>query len=106
MSDKVKASHLLLRYAGSMRATASRTREEAESGIQSIKEHLDAGGDFAALAAAHSDFPSGKDGGDLGEFGRGNMVKPFEDAAFGMQVGETSGIVETPFGFHIVRRTG
>ena len=56
-------------------------------------------------ARAHSDCPSGKSGGDLGSFGRGQMVGAFEDTAFGMPVGATSGVVETQFGYHVIRRT-
>jgi parvulin-like peptidyl-prolyl isomerase len=93
-------------YKGSMRSTASRSQAEAQSGINDIKSQLDTGGDFAALAKQHSDCPSGKSGGDLGEFGRGQMVKEFEQTAFGLPVGGTSGIVETPFGYHIIKRTG
>lgn len=106
MTDRVRASHILLMYQGSMRSTANRSKADAETGIQKIKTDLDAGGDFAALAGTHSDCPSGKSGGDLGEFGRGQMVKEFEQTAFGLAVGATSGVIETPFGYHVIRRTG
>lgn len=106
MANSVRASHILLMYRGSERSTASRTKQEALAGIQQIKGRLDAGGDFAAEAQQHSDCPSGSRGGDLGSFGRGQMVGAFEDCAFGLAVGATSGIVETPFGYHIIKRTG
>ncbi len=105
MPDRVRASHILLMYQGSMRSTASRDKEAAASEIQSLAAELAGGADFAALARSHSDCPSKARGGDLGEFGRGQMVGPFEDAAFGLDVGATSGVVETPFGYHIIRRT-
>lgn len=106
MPDQVQASHILLMYKGSARSTATRSKEAALSQIQGIKQELDGGSDFAALARKHSDCPSGQNGGDLGKFGRGQMVGPFETAAFGMNVGETSGVVETDFGYHIIKRTG
>lgn len=93
-------------YAGSSRSTATRTKEQAASQIQALKAQVDAGSDFSELARAHSDCPSGKRGGDLGSFGRGQMVGPFEQAAFGLPIGGTSGVVETDFGYHIIRRTG
>jgi len=105
MSDQVRASHILLMYAGSARSSASRSKDEALAGIQNIKQQLDGGADFAGLAQQHSDCPSKAKGGDLGSFGRTQMVKPFSDAAFGMPVGGTSGIVETEFGYHVIRRT-
>ena len=89
-----------------MRSTATRSKEEAQQQIQQIQAQLQQGGDFASLARAHSDCPSSSKGGDLGSFGRGQMVGPFEEATFGMQVGQVSGIVETPFGYHIIQRTG
>ncbi len=105
MSDQVQASHILLMYQGSMRSTATRSKEEAEKLIGEIETNLNGGGDFASLAQEHSDCPSGKKGGDLGAFGKGQMVGAFEDTAFGLEVGATSGVVETPFGFHLIRRT-
>jgi peptidyl-prolyl cis-trans isomerase C len=106
MAEQVRASHILLMYAGSSRSTATRTQAEAQSQIQTLKTQIDGGGDFADLARQHSDCPSGKSGGDLGSFGRGQMVGPFEQAAFGLPVGGISGVIETQFGYHIIRRTG
>lgn len=106
MAEQVRASHILLMYAGSSRSTATRTQAEAQSQIQALKTQIDGGADFADLARQHSDCPSGKSGGDLGSFGRGQMVGPFEQAAFGLPVGGISGVIETQFGYHIIRRTG
>lgn len=92
-------------YAGSQRSTATRSQAEAKAQIEQLKTQVDGGADFAELARAHSDCPSGKRGGDLGAFGRGQMVGAFEDAAFGLEVGATSGVVETGFGYHLIRRT-
>lgn len=105
MSEQVRASHILLMYAGSERSRATRTKEQAQQQIQQLKSQIDGGADFADLARANSDCPSSAKGGDLGNFGRKQMVKPFEDAAFGMPVGSVSGVVETEFGYHIIKRT-
>lgn len=105
MADQVRASHILLMYAGSDRSTATRSKEQAQTEIEALKQQLESGSDFAELARQHSDCPSSRSGGDLGMFGRGQMVGPFEEAAFGMQVGETSGVVETAFGYHLIKRT-
>lgn len=105
MSDTVKASHILLMYKGSSRSTATRSKDEAETKINELKTQIDGGAVFADLAQANSDCPSGKSGGDLGTFGRGQMVKAFEETAFGMDVGGVSGVVETDFGYHIITRT-
>jgi len=106
VADQVKASHILLMYQGSMRSSASRSKNTAEAEIARLKGEIDGGADFADVARRNSDCPSGQRGGDLGQFGRGQMVREFEDAVFGLAVGETSGVVETPFGYHLIQRTG
>ena len=70
--------------------------------IKAIRERIVAGGDFAAEAKAHSDCPSGQEGGSLGWFGRGMMVPEFDKVAFEMKKGEVSGVVSTQFGYHII----
>ncbi|WP_085902788.1 peptidylprolyl isomerase [Kiloniella majae] len=105
MSDQVRASHILLMYEGSMRSTATRSQEEAQTLIQDLKTQIEGGAAFADLAKEHSDCPSGNEGGDLGHFGKGMMVPEFEESAFSMEVGETSGVVETSFGYHLIQRT-
>jgi parvulin-like peptidyl-prolyl isomerase len=105
MGDQVKCSHILLMYKGSSRSTAARSKEEARTQIDQLKAQIDQGEDFEALARQHSDCPSGKQGGDLGKFGKGQMVPEFEKTAFALPVGGTSGVIETAFGYHIIRRT-
>lgn len=85
--------------------------QKARAKADDVLRRLRAGEDFAALAKQFSSDPSNKEtGGDLGWFGRGQMVQTFEDAAFALKPGELSGVVETQFGFHIIRleerRTG
>lgn len=106
MPSQVAASHILLMYAGSAQSTASRSKADAKSEIDDLAAKVAKGVDFAALAREHSDCPSGADGGDLGAFARGMMVPEFEEAAFALEVGAVSGVVETDFGFHLIKRTG
>lgn len=106
MSDQVEASHILVTHGDSERSSTTRTKEEALAEIKAIEAELNDGGDFAELAQARSDCPSASDGGSLGSFGRHAMVKEFEDAAFALDVGSTSDIVETDFGYHLIHRTG
>ncbi len=92
MSTKVRASHILV---------------EKQSQALKVMEELKSGINFADLAKKYSICPSGKKGGDLGQFGRGQMVKEFEQAAFALKPGQvTEQPVKTQFGYHIIKRTG
>jgi peptidyl-prolyl cis-trans isomerase C len=70
-----------------------------------LKAKIDLGESFAELAQKYSKCPSGRNGGDLGEFGAGAMVQPFEDATFNTPVGSVSEPVQTQFGYHLIHRT-
>jgi peptidyl-prolyl cis-trans isomerase C len=101
--ERVKASHILIRVQANADAAE---REKAREKAAGILGDLKAGKDFAALAKQYSDDPgSGAQGGDLGFFQRGQMVPPFEQAAFALQVGQTSDLVTSDFGIHIIRVT-
>jgi peptidyl-prolyl cis-trans isomerase C/peptidyl-prolyl cis-trans isomerase SurA len=106
-SAEISASHILIAYRGSTRgrATATRTKEEARKRADDLLARLRDGADFAELARAESDSPSAPRGGDLGSFTSKRMEPIFAAAAFALAPGETSGVVETPFGFHIIKRT-
>ncbi len=86
--EEVNARHILVK-----------TEDEAKALVQKIKD----GADFAKLAAEESTGPSGPNGGDLGWFGQGQMVKPFADAAFALKKGEVSDPVKTDFGWHVIK---
>src|SRR6478609_2677506 len=104
----VGASHFLVQYKGSLRApaTVTRTKEEAKKRAEEGLAKAKKGEDFAKLVGEYSDEPgAGQRGGALGEFGPGQMVKPFSDAAFKLKVGQVSGLVETDFGYHVIKRT-
>ncbi len=98
--ERIRASHILVKV--DAKATDAE-KADARKKIEGIKSKLDNGEDFAKLASENSDCPSSKKGGDLGSFSRGQMVKPFEDAAFSLKPGEVSDIVETRFGYHIIK---
>jgi parvulin-like peptidyl-prolyl isomerase len=91
MSEKIRCSHILV---------------EKLSVANEISEKLKKGEDFAKLAAEYSIDGSRRRGGDLGTFGHGIMVRPFEQAAFALQVGQVSEPIKTQFGYHIIKRTG
>eukprot|EP00759_Apiculatamorpha_spiralis_P010560 PhF_6_TR17314/c0_g1_i1/m.26532/K09578/PIN1; peptidyl-prolyl cis-trans isomerase NIMA-interacting 1 len=113
--SQVRASHILVKYAGSRNpvsrrtnaSTASVSKEVALAEIQAILQNITANpAAFDEIAKARSDCSSYKQNGDLGFFGRGEMQKPFEDATYALAVGAISGIVETDSGLHIIKRTG
>jgi peptidyl-prolyl cis-trans isomerase C len=106
MSDEILASHILIMYAGSARSVATRTKTEALELAGALKRQLDEGADFEALARLHSNCSSSSRGGDLGLFGRGEMVPAFDAAAFALPIDAMSEVVETEFGFHIIYRMG
>ena len=92
MRQEIRASHILVK-----------TKEEADKLLNEIKS----GKDFAEIASEVSLCPSGRDGGDLGFFGHGVMVKPFDEAAFSLaEIGDVSEPVETQFGWHLIKLTG
>lgn len=86
---QIKARHILVEH-----------QHEAEDLVKKLNE----GEPFATLAKAHSKCPSGQQGGDLGSFGKGQMVAEFENAAFSLDVGGVSEPVRTQFGYHIIQR--
>ena len=98
----VSASHILIE---ADQAASETERAAARAKIEEVARRVSAGGDFAELAREYSEGPSGPNGGDLGSFQRGKMVPAFEEAAFALEPGEVSDIVETQFGFHIIKVT-
>ncbi len=97
---QVKASHILIK----VEPTADEPKKaEARKKITEVQQKLKDGGDFAALAKEYSEGPSSARGGDLGYFRRGQMVKPFEEAAFSMKPNEVSDLIETRFGYHLIK---
>ena len=105
---KISCSHVLIQYMGAERAGSNvvRTREQARAAAEKVLERARAGEDFSRLAVDFSDEPgAAQRGGSLGRFGHGQMVRAFDDAAFSLEVGGVSDIVETSFGFHIIKRT-
>ncbi|KAJ6609331.1 hypothetical protein B0H10DRAFT_2064379 [Mycena sp. CBHHK59/15] len=112
-SGQVRASHLLVKHNGSRRPSSwkenkiTRSKEEAIEILRGYQAQIGTSTDkFAELATTHSDCSSHDQGGNLGWFGHGQMQKPFEDAAYGLQVGQISDVISTDSGVHLVMRTG
>ncbi|KAJ7103180.1 hypothetical protein B0H15DRAFT_811272 [Mycena belliarum] len=110
---QVRASHLLVKHSGSRRPSSwkesniTRSKEEAIEILRGYQTQIGTSGDkFGELASSHSDCSSHEKGGDLGWFGPGQMQKPFEQAAYGLQVGQISDVISTDSGVHLVMRTG
>ena len=98
--ESVHARHLLV---AKVPEDTDKTKADKMAKAEELRKKLLAGADFADLAAKNSDCPSKQNGGDLGTFTRGQMVKPFEDAAFSQQKNAIGPVVETDFGFHIIQ---
>ena len=106
VKEQVRASHILIRPdITDPNADPNQVKAEAKAKIQGLLEQIKGGADFAELAKANSACPSAAQGGDLKFFSRGKMVPPFEKAAFALEVGKVSDIVETQFGYHIIKVT-
>ena len=98
--EQIKASHILIK----VDAKADEAKKaEARQRIEKVQQKLKDGGDFAALAKEYSEGPSSAKGGDLGYFRHGQMVKPFEEAALALKPNEVSDVVETRFGYHLIK---
>lgn len=105
--DAVAAQHVLVAYKGAKGAakTITRSKADAKKRAEEVAAEAKSGADFAALAAEYSDDPGSKDRmGSVGKFTREKMTKPFSDAAFALDVGEVSDVVETEFGYHVIKR--
>jgi parvulin-like peptidyl-prolyl isomerase len=107
--ETIEASHLLVSYQGARRAqpTVTRTKEEAKKRAEeALAKAKKKGAKFEKVVADYSDEPKAAErGGSLGAFTRRRMAKEFSDAAFALKAGEMSGVVESPFGFHVIVRT-
>lgn len=109
--DKIHTSHILIRYKGAKNAdTAPKKIKRDKAAAKKLADQVLAdvskpGADFAELAKKYSEDSSAEKGGDLGSIGRGMFAVPYEDAAFALaKAGDTSPVVETDFGFHVIRR--
>ncbi|KAJ4470814.1 rotamase-domain-containing protein [Lentinula aciculospora] len=111
-AGQVRASHLLVKHSGSRRpaswkeANITRSKDEAVGILKDYQTEIGSSAEnFAQIATVHSDCSSHEKGGDLGFFGRGQMQKPFEEAAYALDVGQISDIISTDSGVHLVMRT-
>lgn len=105
--DAIAAQHVLVAYKGAEKAPkgVTRSKVDARKRAEEVAARAKSGVDFSALVAEYSDDPAAKERqGSVGKFTRDKMAKPFSDAAFALAVGEVSGAVETPFGFHVIKR--
>jgi peptidyl-prolyl cis-trans isomerase C len=104
--EQVRASHILIKPDTSdPNRDPNQTKAEAKAKAEQLRQMIMDGNDFATLARKHSGCSSARGGGDLGFEGRSAWVKPFADAAFSLKVGQVSDVVETRFGYHIIRTT-
>ncbi len=100
--EQIRASHILVKVE---KDATEEDKAAAKEKLQAAKKRIEDGEEFSEVAREVSEGPSSKRGGDLDYFGRGQMVPQFEEAAFNMEVGEISNIVETSFGYHLIKLT-
>ena len=100
--EQVRASHILIKVEP---GANEKVKAKARKKIEKIRQRLLKGEEFGALAKEFSQCPSSAKGGDLNYFGRRQMAKPFEEAAFALKVGDLSDVVETRFGYHLIKLT-
>jgi peptidyl-prolyl cis-trans isomerase C len=106
MPEQIRASHILIKFDAADSGTdPNEAKTKAKATTEGLLKQIKEGADFAELAKAHSACPSAPSGGDLGFFPRGQTTPPFEKVAFELQVGQVSDIVETEYGFHIIKVT-
>jgi len=103
--EQIRASHILIKARLDTNADPNEAKAKAKAKTQDLLKQIKDGADFAELAKAHSDCPSAANGGDLGFFPRGKTTPPFDKAAFELEVEQISDIVETEYGFHIIKLT-
>ena len=104
--EEVEASHILIKTVDDNNKEFSKEKKEAaKKKAENVLKEVKDGGDFAELAKKYSQDSSASSGGSLGFFGKGQMVEPFEKAAFSLKVGEVSDLVESQFGYHIIKVT-
>lgn len=103
---EIRAKHLLVTWSGAERAPAgvSRSKDEARKRVDEVVAKLAAGEAWNEAVRAYSDGPLKEDGGDLGWFAKGQLAEPLDAAAFDLDIGATSTVIETPRGFHLIHR--
>ena len=105
-AEQIRASHILIKPVYTEGGDPNEAKAAAKKKIQGLLKQIKEGADFAQVAISNSDCPSAPRGGDLGYFSRGDMTPEFEKAAFGLAIGQISDIVETEYGYHIIKVTG
>jgi parvulin-like peptidyl-prolyl isomerase len=104
-TERVSTAHILLAYEGARRSRATRSKDEARKLAEQLRDRARKGEDFATLARTHSDDATSKPrGGSIGPTERSALVPPYANAAFALKPSEISDVVETEFGFHVIKR--